>query len=293
MGNGRFGPIRQRENQKKRYKMDYNRFITFIMVVVIAVIGILLFKDYKAKEKEADFTILDANTPIPGYSYLSEKAPESTLSPDEIRPLPEGEGLLPVFSRANTNDMKIAITIDGLMDADNIYTLMGLCATYGAKVTFFPTGDELANDKSVWPMAILSGHEIENHTYSDIGLSRLPEDDIRLEIETHTELLRSIIGADYQPHFLRTSDMGDDLNADVHRVLNELGYMGVARWSTHTPSGIDKVSPGMVIAYTLNDKGLSALSAAIPVLVENGYELVTLNDLFQYPGSFPETDLMG
>ena len=294
MGNGRFGPIKQKENTKKKYKMDYNRLITFVMVIVIAVLGVIIYRDYKAKEAKG-IQIMDVTPPVSAVQYPGAETPEPkhTLSPDELRPLAETEGLLPVFNRANTNEKRIAITVEGLNDSENINTLIGLCATYGVKLTFFPTGEELTRDMRIWPMAILSGHQIENHTYSNKALQSLTQEDMVNEIIVHTSILRSIIGNDYQPHFLRTNDMSDDLHPAIHKVLTENGYFGVVRWRVHTPSGINDVEPGAILAYTLNDKGLKQLSAAIPVLIENGFEMVTLNELFMYPDNFPQTENNG
>lgn len=292
MGNGRFGPIEQKNNEKKRYTIDYNRLITSIMVVVIVVLGIVIYRDYKAKQQAELNAFLSATT-ASDVNFLKTPASEATPSPEELRPLPEEEGLLPVFSRANTNEKRIAITVDGFVDADYVETLMGLCATYDVKVTLFPTGEELLKYESLWPSVVLGGHEIENHTFSDSRLSQMSAEEMKDEIKAQTNVLRSIIGEDYQPHFLRTGDMADDLNKDIHAVLIENGYFGVARFRVHTPAALSDVENGAIISYTLNERGLKALSQAIPVLYENGYQMVTVNDLFVYPGNFPDTDAAG
>lgn len=284
MNNGRFGPIESDQKPKKTYRVDYNRLVTVLMIAVIIVLGAVIYVDAKKEPEEIPSFPMNVNV---NQSMVPAAEPTAKpLSPEEIRPLPEEEGLLPVFRRANITDKKVAIVVDTFTDAENIETLLGLSGTFSAKITFFPTGIELRLFPEQWVNAAFAGHEIENHTFDNTRLSTLADEDKAENLLLQTEILRSLIGEDYMPHFLRTSDLEDDADAFLHSWLEGNGYMGIARYDERMPSSFDLVSPGSILSYPLTDEGMKALSNAIPVLYENGYQIVTLNDLFMYPGNF-------
>ena len=280
MQNGRFGPIETNDKPKKTYRVDYNRLITFVMIVVIIVLGVAIWMDAKKKPEEKPYFPMTVTEPtlIPEIQLS-----ESVFSPDELRPLPEEEGLLPVFRRANTNEKKVAIVVDTFESAQHIETLLGLAGTFGAKITFVPTGVELLMYPNSWVNVAFAGHEIENHTLDNTRLSTLADEDKAENLQEQTEILRAYIGEHYTPHFLSTNDLEDDADAFLHSWLQGNGYLGIIRWDERMPSSFDKVVPGAVLNYPLTDEGMKALSNAIPVLAENGYQMVTMNELFMYP----------
>ena len=292
MQNGRFGPIETNEKPKKTYRVDYNRLITVIMIFVIIILGVIIWIDAKKDPEEIPGGMV--NLPVSSDMPVidTQKINTNTFSPDELRPLPEEEGLLPVFRRANTAEKKVAIVVDTFEDAQHIDTLLGLAGTFSAKITFVPTGAEVRKYPGAWMNVAFAGHEIENHTMDNTRLSTLADEDKVESILQQTEILRSCIGQDYEPHFLSTNDLEDDADAFLHSWLEGSGYFGILRWDERVPSTFDQVVPGAILSYPLTDAGMKALSNAIPILAENGYQMVTVNELFMYPGnmtSSPET----
>ena len=289
MQNGRFGPIETNDKPKKTYRVDYNRLITVVMIAVIIVLGVVIWVDAKKEPAEKPYF------PVAVTESTSSSVTETNVnafSPEELRPLPEEEGLLPVFRRANTNEKKVAIVVDTFESADNIETVLGLAGTFGAKITFVPTGVELRLYPNSWINVAFAGHEIENHTFDNTRLSTLADEDKAKNILEQTEILKSYIGEHYVPHFLSTNDLEDDADAFLNSWLQGSGYLGILRWDERMPASFDKVVPGAILSYPLTDAGMKALSNAIPVLAENGYEMVTVNELFMYPDNMaasPET----
>lgn len=280
MQNGRFGPIETNDKPKKTYRVDYNRLITVAMIVVIIVLGVVIWLDAKKKPEDKPYfpMTVTEQTPIPEI-----QTNENTFSLEELRPLPDEEGLLPIFRRANTNEKKVAIVVDTFESAQHIETLLGLAGTFGAKITFVPTGVELLKDPNSWVNVAFAGHEIENHTLDNTRLSTLADEDKAKNLQEQTEILRSYIGEHYTPHFLSTNDLEDDADAFLHSWLQGSGYYGIVRWDERMPASFDKVVPGAVLNYPLTDAGIKALTNAIPILAENGYQMVTMNELFMYP----------
>lgn len=289
MQNGRFGPIETNDKPKKTYRVDYNRLITVAMIAVIIVLGVVIWVDAKKEPAEKPYFPVAVTESTSGPVTENDA---NAFSPEELRPVPEEEGLLPVFRRANTNEKKVAIVVDTFESADNIETVIGLAGTFGAKITFVPTGVELRLYPNSWINVAFAGHEIENHTFDNTRMSTLADEDKAKNILEQTEILKSYIGEHYVPHFLSTNDLEDDADAFLNSWLQGSGYLGILRWDERMPASFDKVVPGAILNYPLTDAGMKALSNAIPVLAENGYEMVTVNELFMYPDNMaapPET----
>ena len=289
MENGRFGPIETNDKPKKTYRVDYNRLITFAMILVIVVLGVFIWMDAKKEPKESANFPLDNTLSSGSPNTNIGNNPDPVLSPEELRPLPEEEGMLPIFRIANTNEKKVAIVVDSFEKTEYLETLIGLCGTFSAKVTLFPTGNELLMDPSVWATAAFAGHEIENHTMDNTRMSTLMDEDKVKLIDDQTAVVRMVIGEGYTPHFLTTSNLEDDDDLFLHSWLAGSNYMGIVRWDENMPKSFDLVRPGAILRYPLTEAGLKSLSQAIPVLAENGYQMVTVNELFAYPDNFGDT----
>ncbi len=287
MDSGRFGPIRPEEApQKRKRKIDYNRLITAIMVLLIIVL-VLAIVFYSRSQRNAEPEIIDQTPAFMGAVSTAASAAPTEKPVADLRPQPAAEGLLPVFYQANTEELVVAITIDECGSESQIKSILASAAEYGANLTFFPTGTEIAANEELWAAAFLGGHEIENHTMTGAQLAGLDAESLIGEIEGQTDLVREVIGAEYAPHFLRTDDLEDDTNAALHALLSERGYMGIARWAQKTPANFSSVAPGQILSYAASDA--KTLKTVMRVLSENGYRMVTLNELFAYPDNLEST----
>ena len=67
----------------------------------------------------------------------------------------------------------------------------------------------------------------------------------------------------------------------------QLGYYGIAHWSASGSADRAKIAknlePGAIYLFHTTDKDLAKLMDFIPWVVEQGYQLVTLNEMFGYP----------
>ena len=100
--------------------------------------------------------------------------------------------------------------------------------------------------------------------------------------------LSAILGVEYQAHFIRPK--GGDARSDprIHAYARQLGYYGVAHWSVSGGGSgaatlAASLEPGAIYLFHTTDKDLEKLLGFIPYAVEQGYQLVTLNEMFGYP----------
>jgi hypothetical protein len=101
-----------------------------------------------------------------------------------------------------------------------------------------------------------------------------------------------VLGVNYYTHFLRP--MGGDDRGDLrtHSYIRQLGYYGIAHWEVSGGLGISDIkkglAPGVVYLFHCTDKDLTKLREFIPYAAQQGYQLVTMNELFGYEPNYEE-----
>lgn len=208
---------------------------------------------------------------------------------------------LPATARAESeSDTKlIALTFD---DGPNTYTtpkVLDLLEEYDAHASFFLIGDKI-NDESaeVVKRAYEMGCEINSHSKTHSDMSVMTAEEIKAEMLYVDEYVYSIIGEYpkfFRPPYLNTSQTmydtidlpficgysSSDSNSEVtaeQRVENVLNY----------------AKDGAIILmhdFYGNDKTVEALKTILPELKSQGYEFVTLSELFERQGETPDHNL--
>ena len=227
-------------------------------------------------------------TPVPTAEPTPVPTPEPTAEPT---PQPTPFAYLPVVYQADTSARRIAVTVDDCYQMENLKTIVQLAEDNGAKLTLFPVGENIERRgmaELLRRCAFDLGYEIENHTYTHARIFRLPEEEMAAEIWKQKNALNEALGVDYNQHFLRL--MGGDGETDqrTHNYLKQLGYLGIAKWSV---SGSDSdmahikksLAPGQIYLFHTTDADTKKLEEFIPWAVSEGYELVTMNALFNLP----------
>lgn len=264
-------------NKPKKKKSSSGGFGTVILLILIVILAVAIIRS--AVKKDVTYTpgtVRDINS----WAQVSS----NTATPEpQLRPTAEANGLLPIYYNANTQKRMVALTVQGITNYNDLDRLLGVLGTYNAKATFFLNGSDLVNYSSMWPAAVLGGHEIESCGLSETGLAAMNATELASNIDGFTANLRQLIGVEYNPHFFRPAEMSDYDNARLHNALSKRGYYGIASWSVASPSGMEQIAPGQVIAINLASYGVQRLTDMLAALEANGYSVVTLNRLFDYP----------
>lgn len=197
-----------------------------------------------------------------------------------------------VLKKADTDKKRIALTFDDGPSKSNTVAILNVLKEYEIQATFFVIGENAEKDPDRIRSIFDAGHEIGNHTYSHIYISKVPESTLRNEIEKTENILMKITGE--RPHVFRPP--GGFYNDASLAVLDSLGYKCVL-WSVDTRDWSmpksdtvatqvqESATKGDIILFhDLEDKRLptvEALKRIIPYLIENGYEFVTVSELFE------------
>ena len=280
---------RRRRNSRRRL------FLTAGIILLIFVIILIVVLCLRPKPDKAVTAQAVQATPEPTATSEPTVTPEPTATPEPaperaaIRPTAT-DGLLPVFWSGQTDEKIIAITVDDCFQAENLRQIVDKAIECGGKLTIFPIGENVLKQKQseILRYAHENGFELENHTFTHNGLYGCTDEELAQEMYMQNLALSAILGVEYQAHFIRPK--GGDARNDprIHAYARQLGYYGVAHWSVSGGGSgartlAESLQPGAIYLFHTTDKDLEKLLGFIPYAVQQGYRLVTLNEMFGYP----------
>ena len=186
----------------------------------------------------------------------------------------------------------IALTFDDGPNTTTTLDVLDKLKKYGVVATFFLIADSI-NEESAESVraALKQGCEIENHSKTHSHMSAFDEKTVRDEVEYTSRKVFEITGR--MPEFFRPPYI------DVSRTMVDCVDLpmicghGGRDWEPEVPAGerasliLDKVKDGSIILLhdsRGNDLTVQALDIIIPELLRQGYEFVTVSQLFRQKG---------
>lgn len=183
----------------------------------------------------------------------------------------------------------IALTFD---DGPSVYTdqIRESLEAHHGRATFFVQGRRISHYPDVLRRLADSGFEVVGHSWDHSNLTTLSANQIEYQLNaTHAEI-ESIIGPTprlYRPPY-------GAINQTVIDVSAELGF-SLIRWSidpedwrTNCEDAIynhimaNARDGGIVVLHDVYLETAVAMERVIPALVEQGFQLVTVSELFYY-----------
>ncbi len=194
----------------------------------------------------------------------------------------------------------IALTFD---DGPNNYTtpqILDLLEEYGGKASFFLIGKNITEETiDVIKREVYLGCDVENHSFTHSYMTKLSKEETVKEIEETDALIKEITGK--EPLFFRPPyiDYDESLFESIPKVF--ISGFGSNDWDENVSIdervGIvkEQACDGAIILLhdqPDNVRTVEALKYILPDLREEGYEFVTISDLFYKKGKDPESEEM-
>lgn len=180
----------------------------------------------------------------------------------------------------------VAITFD---DGPNHNTIkiLDILEHYGSKATFFLLGSKITeNEKTIQRMKKL-GMEIGNHMYSHKLLTKMKKEKIQEEIKKVDDLVFDAISQ--YPTLIRPSY--GSYNKKVKSVVDRpiiIWNIDTLDWKSHNSKRIyqhiiQNVDDGdIILMHDIYSATANAMEMVVPKLLDMGYQLVTVSELFYY-----------
>ncbi len=194
----------------------------------------------------------------------------------------------------------IALTFDDGPNTTTTVEVLDLLEQYNAKATFFLIGTQI-NEESAASVkrAYDMGCEIGNHSKSHGNMPALSDEEIIAEIEYVDNYVTEITGEGTK--YFRAPFI--DVNDKMYELIDKTficgkgcdDFMADVTAEQRADAVIEMAEDGLIVLLhdtRGNDQTVAALKTILPTLTEQGYEFVTLSELFERQGETPKRNLL-
>ena len=196
----------------------------------------------------------------------------------------------------------IALTFDDGPNTSTTGEVLDLFERYGVRGTFFLIGDNI-NEQSAENVkrAYQMGCEIANHSKTHSYMNKMTPEEIKAEIDFTSDKIEEIIGV--RPTFFRppyiavNQTMFDTIDMPFINGYGCTDYDAKVDAQARYEKTMAQAKDGAIILFhdaQGNFQTVQALEMIIPDLLEQGYEFVTVSELFYAKGIEirPDTDII-
>ncbi|KAI1828526.1 polysaccharide deacetylase [Xylaria intraflava] len=198
-----------------------------------------------------------------------------------------------VLWQVHTNRKMVALTID---DAPSQHTeeILEILNSYQATATFFVIGGQVAGREDILADIVRSGSELGNHAMHDEPARSLSDEELRDQIETVREKIRTAYktgGAAMPPQYFRP---GSGFFSDrMRRLVDKLGYRLVLgsvyphdaqiQWPwVNSRHILSMVRPGaIIICHDRRSWTPAMLRTVLERLRRDGYQVMSLTKMLR------------
>lgn len=184
------------------------------------------------------------------------------------------------------NKPLIALTFDDGPTKSVTNKILDVLEGYGSKATFFVVGSRVVGNEETLKRINDTGNEIANHSFSHKQLTKLDTAAMKNELMLTNNAIKKATG--FVPTLARPT-----YGAYNEKLLANAG-MTLVNWSVDTldwkerdavkvaKAIIDNAADGaIVLMHDLYGTTADAIEIAVPKLVEMGYRLVTVSEMFE------------
>lgn len=183
----------------------------------------------------------------------------------------------------------IAITFDDGPSRSLTPKFLDLLEQYGAVATFFECGNMLKGNPQYLERMEELGCEIGNHTYSHPNLNSLPQDKVIAQIADTDAIIEEKLG--HKATLVR-APYGNS-NEKVREVIDRpLIYWTIDTldWQSRNADAVfnkivnNSFDGAIILMHSIHEPTYRACVKAIPWLIDNGYQLVTVSEMAECRG---------
>ena len=189
----------------------------------------------------------------------------------------------------------IALTFDDGVCPENTPKMINLLGLNNARATFFILGYTIEGNESIIKQAARYGNEVLGHSWRHNNYTHMAAVDIREDILSTHQAINSVLGSSarlYRPPF-------GEINDSVLQVSAGLGFSAIL-WNLDPQDWLVKdaeeiyqyimdnlQSGAIIVLHDVYSSTIEAMEQLIPSLIEKGYQLVTISELFYHSGVTP------
>lgn len=160
---------------------------------------------------------------------------------------------------------------------------------YDARATFFVMGNRIDSYSETAKMVFDAGNQIGNHSYSHKDLTKLDKKGIEQEVDYSNECINEV--ADVGDAFLRPPYGAKNDKVSQYVKVPMIGWcVDTLDWKSRDKDAVfeevkKSVSDGaIVLMHDLYPSTADAIELIVPWLIDQGYQVVTVEEMFEAKG---------
>lgn len=189
----------------------------------------------------------------------------------------------------------VCLTFDDGPSKKNTKNIVDLLIKYDMRASFFEVGNIAVSNPDLVLYEYEAGNEICNHSYSHLNMKKSSYDEVINEISKTNEILKNITGEDViyvrPPYGSVNKDALKDSN-----MCSILWSVDTRDWESRNKDKImdvikseETLDGAVILMHSSHQETVEALKLLLPYLEENGYQTVTISEMFKYRyGEIPE-----
>ena len=260
---------------KTKRRINLSAVVAVILFALLFLAG-MISRNTGEKHKE---TPPERNEPSAETALAAENAAEPENQPEE--------GQAPLRA-VDPDKPMVALTFDDGPSGEYSPLILDCLEKNNAVATFFEIGCNVANYPEIDKRAVELGCEIGSHSYYHNVLPGQSQEDIAEDQRLCREVFENAIGTD--PVLIRPPQ-----GSVVKSILNQYDQIFVG-WSVDTEDWlyqnvdrtVNKVQQAgdldgqVILMHSIYKESVQAAEILVPWLIEQGYQLVTVSELFAY-----------
>ena len=195
----------------------------------------------------------------------------------------------------------IAFTFDDGPRDELTDAVLDICEENNIRVTFFIKGDYIAGHESQLRRMLSLGCEIGNHTWDHTDIEKLSNDEIHYQIESVNQSISSLLGYQihcFRPPYISYGKKGSETRETLISIMKQYN-MAVINHTRSSHDTYDNYTEDMIfercteqydesghglhnsiiLCHDKTWKTVHAFERAVPFLLEQDYQLVTVYEL--------------
>ncbi len=220
----------------------------------------------------------------------SSKKSESTPTPEPTPVATETPDGSVQWIRKDLDDSKpmVALTFDDGPYAPVTERILNVLKKYNSSATFFCVGNRVPNYISVIEKAYEQGCQLASHTYEHAILTKLKKKKINWQMDQVDKVMEDVIGCKTTALRPPGGAVNDTVKNTV-KVPMVCWNVDSEDWKSRNKKKIlercTSIGDGdIVLMHDLYPTTADAVEKLVPRLVKEGYQLVTVDELFYYKG---------
>lgn len=196
---------------------------------------------------------------------------------------------------ATQTQKMVALSFDDGPNTTTTVQMLDMLEKHGVKGSFYVIGQNITEDSApVMKRAFDMGCDIQNHSFTHGDMTKLSAEEFKNELQKTSELVVKHTGV--EPSFFRPPYISHNQQMYDNTDLTFISGIGVEDW-VPTVTAEERAKRMLEIAedgvifllhdFVGNEASVQALDIVIPQLKEQGYQFVTVPELFKAKGITP------